>query len=324
MISAEDNFEGSGAVDHPLPMLEVTHTSTVTADQIDHLGHMNVRFYGVNAHAATRNMLQELDGWPNGPHLVHDTYTRHHHEQLVGTPLEVRSAYLGASPEGLRIHHELASADGSDLAAVFVHHVSPIDETGMRRPVPENAVKAAGAALVEPLPYAASRTVDLALDPMASSPSLDLVRQRGLEIRKPRLITPQEGDRHGYFNPDMTMMLMWGGEAPDHVDNWGPDLHEGPGGELMGWAVMETRIQLSRLPRVGTRIQSFGATIAIHQRAVHRLHWCFDIDAGDVLACFEGVDVAFDTRARRTMVIPERFVRRFERSHYRDLAPARS
>ncbi|MFT6393412.1 MAG: hypothetical protein ACJA14_002942, partial [Ilumatobacter sp.] len=29
--------------------LAVTHTSTVTADQIDHLGHMNVRYYGVNA-----------------------------------------------------------------------------------------------------------------------------------------------------------------------------------------------------------------------------------------------------------------------------------
>ena len=45
-----------------MPALPVTHTSTVTEDQIDHLGHMNVRFYGTNAQAAsnatfTRNSI---------------------------------------------------------------------------------------------------------------------------------------------------------------------------------------------------------------------------------------------------------------------------
>ena len=302
-------------------MLEVTHTSSVTQDQIDHLGHMNVRFYGVNAHAATRNILRSLDGWPAGPHLVHDTYTRHHREQLLGTPLEVRSAFLGASPDGIRIHHELAPANAEGLAAVFVHTVSPIDESGLRVPVPELAVKAAAAQTIEPLPYAAARTVDLSLNPLGCAPTLDLVRERKLEIRKPRTITPEEGDEHGRFNPDMTMMLLWGGEAPDHVENWGPDLHEGPDGELMGWAVMETRIQLGRLPQVGTRIQAFAATIAIHERATHRFHWCFDLDSGEVLSTFEGVDVAFDTKARKTMVIPDKFRRRFERSYYPDMAP---
>ena len=33
--------------------LTVTRRSSVTEDQIDHLGHMNVRFYGVNAQAGT-------------------------------------------------------------------------------------------------------------------------------------------------------------------------------------------------------------------------------------------------------------------------------
>ena len=302
-------------------MLEVTHTSSVTEDQIDHLGHMNVRFYGVNAHAATQAVLARVAGWPDGRYLVHDMYTRHHREQMLGTPLLVRSAFLDSSAEGLRIHHELAPANAESLAATFVHRVSPIDEHGKREAVPAGALTTALAARVEPLPYASARTIDLSLDPLAVAPSLDLVLERRLEVRKPRQITVEECDENGSFRPDMAMLLLWAGEPPDHADSWGPGLYEGPDGELMGWAVMETRVQLDHLPRLGTRIQSFAATIAIHERATHRLHWSFDLDTGQILCAFEGVDVAFDTRARRTMVIPERFRRRHQATLHADLAP---
>jgi hypothetical protein len=66
----------------PTTALRVTHTSTVTPDQLDHLGHMNVRFYSVNALAGTRAALADLPGWDGRPHVVHDVYTRHHREQL--------------------------------------------------------------------------------------------------------------------------------------------------------------------------------------------------------------------------------------------------
>lgn len=305
-------------------MLPVTHFSSVTEDQIDHLGHMNVRFYGSNAHAATKAVLADLDGWPDGPHFVHEVYTRHHREQLLGTSLLVRSALLAAGVDGLRVHHELVPANAEALAATFVHHVSPIDEDGTRLPLSDAVVAAASAITVEPLPYAAPRTIDLGLDALATAPSLATVRDRGLEVRKPRTIAAEECDERGGYLPDGTMMLLWGGEAPDHAEGWGPNLHEGPDGELMGWALMETRVQLDRLPRLGTRIQSFGATIALHERATHRLHWCFDLDRGDLLCAFEAVDVAFDTRARRTMVIPESIRRRQESVLHADLAPRRS
>ena len=305
-------------------MLALTHTSSVTEDQIDHLGHMNVRFYGVNAHAATDVVLSTLDGWPAGPHLVHDAYTRHHREQLVGTPLLVRSAMLGADADGLRIHHELVPANAEALAATFVHRVSPIDERGERLPVPDASVEAACATFVEPLPYAAPRSVDLGCDALATAPPLELVRERGLEVRMPRTITADECDERGRHRPEATMMLLWGGEAPDHVEGWGPNLHEGPDGELMGWALMETRVQLARLPRIGTRIQSFGATVALHERATHRMHWCYDLDRGDLLCVFEAVDVAFDTRGRRSMVIPESIRLRQASVLHPDLAPRRA
>lgn len=302
-------------------MLEVTHTSSVTEDQIDHLGHMNVRFYGVNAHAATRSVLGSLQGWPAGLYLVHDAYTRHRREQLLGTPLLVRSGILGAGPDGIRIHHELVPADAEGLAATFVHDVSPTEESGQRRPVPDAAIEAARAATVEPLPYAAPRTINLDLAPLDSAPALSLVQERRLEVRKPRHITAEECDESGNFRPDATMMLLWAGELPDHVQGWGPDLYEGPDGELVGWAVMETRVQLDHVPRIGTRIQNFAATIAIHERATHRMNWCFDLDTGRVLCAFESVDVAFDTVARSAIVIPDDLRRRYEASLQADLAP---
>ena len=305
-------------------MLQVTQTGSVTEDQIDHLGHMNVRFYAVHAHAATRILLSSLDGWPGGEHLVHDAYTRHRREQLLGTPLLVRSGFLGADREGLRIHHELVPANAEGLAATFVHNVSPTGDSGQRLPVPDEVIDAVRAATIEPLPYAASRTINLHLDPLTAAPSLRVAQQRRLEVRKPRLITADECDESGCFRPDATMMLLWAGELPDHVQGWGPDLYEGPDGELMGWAVMEARVRLSRLPRVGTRIQSCAATIAIHERATHRMSWCFDLDTGGILCSFESVDVAFDTVARTTMVIPDGFRRRYQASLQADLAPTES
>ncbi|HEX5946441.1 MAG TPA: hypothetical protein VFY82_09200, partial [Acidimicrobiales bacterium] len=75
--------------------LPTTHESTVTEDQIDHLGHMNVRYYAENARAGTRSLLGGLPGWGRRPFVVHDVYTRHHREQMLGTALVVRSAILG-------------------------------------------------------------------------------------------------------------------------------------------------------------------------------------------------------------------------------------
>jgi acyl-CoA thioesterase FadM len=266
-------------------------------------------------------VLAGLDGWPEGPHLVHDTYTRHHREQLLGTPLLVRSALLGADAGGLRIHHELVPTNAEALAATFVHRVSPIDEHGMRLPVPGPVIDAAAADAIEPPPYAAPRTIHLDVDPLTSAPPLEVVLERGLAVRKPRAIGADECDERGAYRPDSTMMLLWAGEPPENAEGWGPHLHKGPDGELMGWALMETRVQLDRLPRVGTRIQSFGATVAVHERATHRINWCYELETGKALCAFEAVDVAFDTVARRTMVIPDELRRRQESVLHVDLAP---
>ena len=114
-------------------------------------------------------------------------------------------------------------------------------------------------------------------------------------------------------------MLVWGG-TPVRLDA-GPWLEETPGGELMGWASMETRIQTRRLPEVGERVQSFGATVAIHDKVTHRVHWCFGLGDGELTAGFEIVNMAFDTRSRRPMSIPAAHAERERATLEPDLVP---
>ena len=114
----------------------------------------------------------------------------------------------------------------------------------------------------------------------------------------------------------------WCGAASRVRPDAGPWLEEMPGGELMGWATMETRIQTRRLPRVGERVQSFGATVAIHDKVTHRLQWCFGLEDGEVLVGFEIVNLAFDTRSRRPMRIPDGHTQRELATLQPDLAPA--
>jgi acyl-CoA thioesterase FadM len=157
---------------HPL---DVSHRSTVTPDQIDELGHMNVRYYGVNAGAATRSVCDEL-GLGRLP--MRSGYTRHHHEQLEGADLVVHSAVIPGG-ERLRIYHELRNEADDDLAATFVHELDhpSIDAPAFELPA-----------------HGAPRSLSLDTDALASAPSLDQLHDLGLAMRKPGGIERESRD----------------------------------------------------------------------------------------------------------------------------------
>jgi acyl-CoA thioesterase FadM len=298
--------------------LTTTHTSTVTEDQIDHLGHMNVRFYAVNAHAATRQILADLPGWEGRDHFVHDVYTRHHREQLLGANLAVRSAILDSTSASLRLHHELVNVETDVLAATFVHGLSPLDDDGRRLPLPADVLALAHERSI-PLPeHAATRTISLDTDLMANTPSIELVTERGLAMRKERRVSQMECDESGAYRVEMAPMLTWAGEPVDGQDEV---LHRTSDGIQMGWASMETRVQMGELPRLGDRVQAFGAAVGIHDKVMHRVHWTYDLDTGALLTAFESVSMAFDIGARRPMSIPDSVRERAERTVQPDLAP---
>ena len=283
--------------------LSITHRSTVTEDQIDHLGHMNVRFYGVNARKGTEALLDRLDAPPDLEFPLVDVYTRHHREQLLGAPLAVRSGVLGAGPDAVRIYHELVNEDSGDLAATFVHRVGARTPEGASRDVPDVVVRPAAAATIELPARGATRSLSLDADPTAEPPTLAEVIERDLAMRKVRTIAADECGSDGRYLMDNAPALLWAGEPINERD--GAMLRDGPDGEKMGWASMETRMCVLRMPRVGDRIQSFGATVDLRDKTSHVMLWAFDVDRSDLLAVFEVVSLAFDTVARRAMSIPD-------------------
>ncbi len=270
--------------------LATTHTSTVTEDQIDHLGHMNVRFYAVNARAGTDALLADL-GWDDPRDAdVFDMYTRHHREQLVGTELEVSSGLLGADTHSIRIYHELADASTGELAATFVYGVrssagAPLDHL----------------ATVNLPAHGTPRSIDL--DATLSAPPLATVQTLDLSVRIPRVLGRDDTGGTDSVASHMVPMLIWGG-TPSNGDEH-TLIHEGPNGETVGWATMETRVGIVRLPELGTRIQSFGATTAMADKTTQMSMWAYDLDAGDLLVSFEVVSVLFDIGGRRAMSIPD-------------------
>jgi len=270
--------------------LTTTHTSTVTEDQIDHLGHMNVRYYAANARAGTDAFLAELGRAQPGDADVFDMYTRHHREQLLGTELEVRSGVLGADADSIQIYNELADAATGGLAATFIHRVrssadAPLDHLD-----------------TVTLPaHGTPRSIDLSAS--LSAPSLATVDDLDLAVRIPRTLVRDDMGGSDTVASDMVPMLIWGGEAAGDDEHL--LVHEGPNGESVGWATMETRIGIVRLPEIGTRIQSFGATTAIADKTTRMAMWAYDLDTGDLLVSFEVVSVMFNIGARRAMSIPD-------------------
>lgn len=283
--------------------LRVTHTSSVTEDQIDHLGHMNVRYYALNARTATHAVLADL-GW-NDPEraVVDDAYTRHHHEQLLGTNLLVRSGLLGADADSIRIYHELVNAETDDLAATFIDRV--------RTDVPVDHLD-----VVDLPAHGAPRSIDL--DATPARPSLDTVRDLGLAMRAARVIDEEDTGGTSTVPAHLVPMLIWGGTPPDGSAQ--ELLHTGPGGERFGWATMETRIGVDRLPPIGTRIEAFGATTAIGDKTTQMAMWSFDVDTGELLVAFELVSVLFDIDARRAISIPDDMCAQHEASLHPELA----
>ena len=297
--------------------LQTTHRTSVTEDMIDHLGHMNVRYYGVAARAASEAVVAGLEGSDELDVRAVDLYTRHFREQLLGADLEVRSLVLASGGGSLRLYHELRNTATEELAASFVHRLEARRGGDRAEAWPAGAIATADGEIPE---HGRPRSISLDTRPLDAAPTFDAVRRDELlAMRLPRTIGPEECLADGSYDPSGAPFLLWGGEPLEGAT--GPTLHPGPDGQLVGWATMENRMVIHRLPRLGDRIQSFGAVVEIRDKTTHRVMWGFDVERGDLLVAFEVVDVALDTVSRRAVPIPDELRGHAEARFRPDLLP---
>lgn len=295
--------------------MQTLHTTEVTEDHIDHLGHMNVRFYAEHAHTGARRLTDSI-GLAAGPGqslLQCDRYTRHHREQMLGAPLEVRGGVLDADRRRVRLYEELANTATGDLAASFVLTLQPTAAaSGEVLPVDEGTLASAAGHRVTVPPHGRPRSISLDDDPIAAAPGLEVLAERGCALRQVRAIHPEECDQHGRFRSGLVTELVWGG-TPVEGRDFRP-FSDGPGGIRIGWATMETRGTWHHLPALGDRVQSFGVETDIGDKTLTSNHWVHDVATGELVCSFSVVNVAFDVAARRAVVIPDDV--RAELSHH--------
>ncbi len=303
--------------------LQVLHDATVGPDEIDHLGHMNVRFYAEKALRATRALAGQVGLTPEcceeqGSALeLRGTFTRHYREQMKGAELVVKGGVLDVRADGLRLYHELLNPERGECAATFVHDMGLCDErTRAPRPFPEMVADRAAKRRVAWPEHGRPRTVDLSREPR--SLSLDEAQGRGIAMRKVRELRDDECTEAGFFPAIRYGELIWGGVPVSSETGFMP-LQNLEGGGQFGWAILESRGILRRLPRAGARIQSFGTEVQVGRKTSYRHSWVLDLDVGDILCMSSTVDIAFDISARRAIEIPAATRERLESQCHPDL-----
>ncbi len=283
--------------------LQLLHSTSVTPDQIDLLGHMNVRYYGVHAMAGAHKLSRQIGLTTAAEAHFTDLYTRHYLEQLEGAPLEVWGGILDIADTEVRMYLELRNPVREELGATFVFTAQPPTSESQTESVLSHAVvTAAQNALIEWPEHGKPRSIQLGSSPHIIS--YDEIRKLNLVEREVQVIDGARCDKSGVYQVGLFQDLVWGGENITDEDNdWLSTLENG---DRMGWATMESRCTLIELPQAGARVQSFWTTVEMTRKAQQDRFWVYDIDRGVLLCTASFAEVAFNINTRRAIEIPDK------------------
>lgn len=295
------------------------HEAPVGPDEIDTLGHMNMRHYASRAAAATRALFASW-GWDaarlaaDGLVLVlQDSFNHYLREQFAGATIAVDGGVCEVRDDGLSLYLELVNLASGERAATFLARPA-LMERRTRTPVPmprEILERASDDALVDVPPHGLPRSIELA------PPRVDLryeaMRDR---FRSPLSSFPGRSevrvpasacDELGFLELDCAQDIMFAAFAVMARSaglRAGPPIHEAPDGRRIGWAVLENRQLLVATPRANDPIVTLHAPVRIGAKTQHMRRWTFDTRSGSLLAVIDSVLLAFDLDARKATEIP--------------------
>jgi len=303
--------------------------SRVGPEEIDSLGHLNVRFYLARVDRASSKLLAalglteaELDGRHAALRRI-DTYSRFRREQFEGAELTVHGGTLGCVGEQVRCYFEIRNPAKDELAAHFVTGTvlsdrdsrQPLELPGSVRQVNEQY----GAQIPE---YAAPRS--LSLDPPRTDVPFEKLMAEigesaefGMTGRREGVIEAEDCGPDGVLRDDVELMFVMFRRLMNTADPkaFGPPVLQTDEGHRFGWAMLETRnVELGR-PRAGDVIVWLGADVAIAEKSRQSRRWAFVKSTGELLSIHDSVGVAMDLDARRAIAIP-RSIRSAMEPHY--------
>ena len=309
--------------------MQLLNESTVLPEEIDSLGHMNVRYYTARTEQANRVLLANLgireDGVAWGFLRSADTYARFRREQFEGATLHAIGGLLEPAGEGMRSYVEIVNPDTEDVAATFIVTTVLVD-SATRRTLPLR-VPETPAACVEVPSFARPRSLSLdAVDADLSQEELDAripEAESGGMMGGRREITIEEADvdEAGWLREDVELMFLpFVKMARKAGIEQGPPVSETAEGRRIGWAVMETRTQRFGQPRLGDRLAYFGADVALEEKSRVSRRWAFDQRTGRLLGITDTVGICIDLEARRAVPWPDDLHQQIAQNLQPDLA----
>ena len=293
--------------------MEILHRSKVLPEEIDSLGHMNVRYYMARMERANSSLIEGLGvdaGHTDEVALRRiDTYTRFRREQFEGATLHAVGGVLEVGEGGMRSYVEIRNPDKDEMAASFVVTTQLTDpSTRSPRPLQPRAKFST----VEIPDYAKPRTLDLAaVNTDVSLGQLDAlvpeVEGGGMMSgKRSATIEESDADEEGWLRADVELMFLpFAKMAETTGDKHGPPVVNTADGRRIGWAVIETRTLLFGQPRMGDRVSYFSADVALASKSRHSRRWAMNSASGELLGMSDTIGLCIDLDARKAVDWPE-------------------
>jgi len=100
-----------------------TYRGTVHPAEIDHMGHMNIKYYAEKFDRATWNILIAIGFSPDYVQnskkgcAILESLTKYFHELFANTPIYIESVVTEVTPKKLRVLHRMKNSDTGETLA---------------------------------------------------------------------------------------------------------------------------------------------------------------------------------------------------------------
>ena len=321
--------------------LKVLHESTVQPEEIDALGHMNVRYYMARVDQANRSMLAEMgiQEEPGKAFRRLDTYTRFHREQFAGATLHTLGGLIAVagSDESREMngYFEIRNPDNNQVAASFILRSCLIDVSSQQVldiiANSANSAKNGNSANSTKNANTCEYSVLVPEHGMPRSLSLNDPTRISLEEleavvgddptpgmmsgRRRNVVHADDCDTDGRLREEVDLMfVLHRPTAGEKNEPGGPPVMRDSEGRRYSWAMIETRNVVWHRPMEGEIVLSIGADIANGEKWRQSRRWMFAEETGLLLGISDSVGLCIDLDARRSIPMPFDVIEAIERS----------
>ena len=309
--------------------LKVLHESTVQPEEIDALGHMNVRYYMTRVDQANRSMLAEMGIQEEPGKAIRrlDTYTRFHREQFAGATLHTLGGLIAVagSDESREVngYFEIRNPDNNQVAASFILRSCLIDVSSQQvLDITANSANNDNTSeyIVLVPEHGMPRSLSLNDPARISLEELEAVvgddpTPGMMSGRRKNAVHADDCDTDGRLREEMDLMFVLHRPTIGNENELGgPPVMRDSKGRRYSWAMIETRSVVWHRPMEGEIVLSIGADIANGEKWRQSRRWMFAEETGLLLGISDSVGLCIDLDARRSIPMPLDVIEAIERS----------